>query len=79
LNQAYEAELTARKLENRELFERAYRKGGYRMVLLLEAEEQKKKRSLVEAACDYAQLGEKEHVIAVLEPTLPLAGQVSNV
>ena len=70
LNQAYVAQLAACKPENRGRFEHAYRTGGYRAVLLLEAEEYKRTRSLVEAARHYAQAGEKELALAALEETL---------
>jgi len=70
LNQAYAAQLAACKPENRELFEHAYRNGGYRAVLRLEAGEYKKNRSLVEAARDYAQAGDKQQALSALEETL---------
>jgi tetratricopeptide (TPR) repeat protein len=70
VSQAYAAQLAACKPENRELFERAYRTGSYRAVLLLEADEYKKTRSLVEAARNYAQAGEKEQALSALEETL---------
>ena len=70
LSQAYAAQLEACKPESRELFERAYRTGSYRAVLLLEAKEFQKTRSLVEAARSYAQAREKELALNTLEETL---------
>jgi hypothetical protein len=67
VDDAFKAQLAACNPENRAAFERAYRSSGYRAVLLLEAEEYKKTRSLVETARDYAQASENEQAFLALE------------
>ncbi len=68
-DEAFAAQLAACRPENRAAFERAYRSSGYPAILVLEAEEFKKTRSLVEAARHYAQASEKEQAFAYLEET----------
>jgi TolB-like protein/DNA-binding winged helix-turn-helix (wHTH) protein len=67
LAEAFAAQLAACRPENRAMFERAYRASGYRAILLLEAEEYNRTRSLVEAARGYAQAGQYEQAWAALE------------
>jgi TolB-like protein/DNA-binding winged helix-turn-helix (wHTH) protein len=65
--EAYAAHLSAAKPVDVPALEKAYRRGGYRAVLLLEGEADKRSGKLGRAALRYAQAGEKEQALTLLE------------
>jgi hypothetical protein len=67
LKEAYTTHLAATKPEDVRSVEQAYRSSGYRGVLLFQAEAIKKSGNLGAAARAYAQAGEKEQALALLE------------
>jgi len=67
LKEAYTTHLAATKPEERRAVEEAYRSSGYRGVLHVQAEVVMKNGNLGAAARAYAQAGEKEQALALLE------------
>ena len=70
LKEAYATHLAAAKAESLPAIEQAYRSGGYRGVLLLEAKADEAGGNLSRAARNYAQAGEKEKALMLLEQCL---------
>ena len=66
-SEAYATHLAAARPEEVRAVERAYRSSGYRGVLALQAEAAKSKGNLGAAARAYAQAGDKEQALALLE------------
>jgi hypothetical protein len=67
LKEAYTTHLALTKPEDVAAVERAYRSSGYRGVLLWEAEADTKSGDLGAAAPEYAQAGEREKALNLLE------------
>jgi len=67
LKEAYATHLAATKPEDVHAVEQAYRSSGYRGVLALQAEADKRSGNLAAAARAYAQAGDKEQALALLE------------
>ena len=70
LKEAYTTHLAMTKAEDVPAVEQAYRSSGYRGVLLLHARAAEKTGNLGAAAPAYAQTGEKEQALALLEECL---------
>jgi TolB-like protein/DNA-binding winged helix-turn-helix (wHTH) protein/Tfp pilus assembly protein PilF len=67
LKEAYATRLTRTKAEELDAIEKAYGSGKYRGVLLLQAEADERTGDLGNAARAYAQAGNKERALALLE------------
>ena len=67
LKEAYATRLARTKPEEIDAVEKAFKAGGYRSVLLLQADADKRSGELGNAARAYAQAGNKEQALALLE------------